>query len=130
MDGSVTTSTGIAERIWRGVKGGTVFVAALFSMGLGCQTTKSTPGNAIIVIDGKAGLYMNPFCAFVYYKNTDDLVFTTNDQKPKGLKPHAECRDTSGLSTDGRSVSMAIIEADGLIGPLPSRWTEDGNWMW
>lgn len=118
------------KKIWTGVKGGVMVAVFLFSMGLGCGTTKAIPENAFIVIDEKAGLYMNPLCAIEYYENVDDLVFTTRAEQPKGLNPHPACRDAGGLATDGRSVSMAILEAVGIISPLPSRWNDDGTWNW
>lgn len=46
------------------------------------------------------------------------------------FSPDEHCRDQNGFMQDGRSASGMFLERIGILGPIKSRWNQDGTWNW
>jgi hypothetical protein len=103
------------------------FIAIALFSGLSCQTIRSMPDNAIVLVDDTKHQFIAPPCV----DDTGGLKQTTaRAAYSLKYKPEPGCRDRGGFMQMGRSLTGVLFEGVGLLRPLASRWNEDGSWRW
>ncbi len=135
-----------------------IALVLLVAVGYAMRVSYSMPDHAVLFLDDAKKLYLSPPClvknvisqgdpALVSARKNKDVeaaldviehfVGTENLRpvpwaqiKGTGYKPDPDCRDQSGFTQDGRSLTGLFLEAVGLLPPLPSRWNPDGSWKW
>ena len=106
------------------VVGGLLFF--LFLVGLGIPSYSVMPDHALVFLDDQARTYIAPPC---YYAEKMLRVATAAEAR-SGYEPDPVCRDEDGFVEEGRSLTGLLLEAIGVLDPLPNRWNQDGTWNW
>jgi hypothetical protein len=116
-------------RLISGARIALVFIVVVLCAGTGCPTIgPGMPDNAVLLVDDAARTYMSPPCLA---SERPDLRVTTNAKANElNYRPDHDCREDGGFFQEGRSMTGILLEAVGVLRPLPSRWTADGQWNW
>ena len=102
-------------------------IIAIGSLGLFIGSSRSAPDNAIVYLDNQSHTYTAPPCI----KSTTTLqVSTIAEARSLEYNPDKKCVDQSGFLQEDRSLTGHLLEALGILKPLPSRWNADGTWNW
>jgi hypothetical protein len=101
----------------------------LLFVGFGIGTGEGIPKHAIVLLDDQAHTYTSPLCV------SEEEVHRLRESKIEeayalNYNPEPGCRDKGMFTAEGRSLSGGLLEAIGLIGPLPNRWNANGTWNW
>ncbi len=117
------------QRILRITKNAAIVAGAILFLGLGIGTGVGAPDHAIVFIDPKNKVYLAPPCLEREKAETFSRM-TIRAARKLNLTPDPTCRDASGFTQDGRSLTGIFLEKLGILGPLPTRWNADGSWNW
>ncbi len=90
--------------------------------------TRTMPDHAIVLLDDQRHTYLSPVCARKEKKEYR-LSIAAEARKLK-YEPDKKCREETGFTQDGRSITGNFLERMGLLPPWPSRWNPDGTWNW
>ncbi|MDA2937392.1 hypothetical protein MYX75_03910 [Acidobacteria bacterium AH-259-A15] len=105
---------------------GAVSLAAVI-VGLGIGTTKPMPDHAILLVDDETDTYFALPCV----PDPDRFrAGTVAEARKLNYKPDPECREQGWFIQERRSLTGRLLEALGILNPLPSRWNADGTWNW
>ena len=115
------------ERVADFLKGVAGVAGLLLFLGFGMSSHTSAPKNAVVLVSEVTKEYHAPPC--VADLGTFQRM-TIGDARALRYKPNSECRDADGFVQETRSASGSMLEWIGILGPLPSRWNEDGSWNW
>lgn len=105
-----------------------LIVVILGNMG----TTYGPPNNAIVYVDDARRIYYAEPCATddVFFESKFTLRQTIYEKLDLNYSPASKCRHAGWLTQNGRSQLGLLFEKIGLIGPMESRWNEDGSWRY
>lgn len=121
---------------------GQYFIATLIILlwiGFGIDTVPTCPDNAMLFVNLQTKEYFAPPCLMedgfdnIYkinqFASDNNLrVYYHKEISGKELSPNPDCRDGSGFTDEGRSLSGYLLESIGLLPKLKSRWNSDGTW--
>ena len=85
------------------------------------------PDNAILLVDRTRGVYLAPPCVEAPERY---VQLSAAEARRRGLRPEPNCRESGAFGQEDRSLSGALLQRLGLLGPIPSRWNADGTWKW
>lgn len=109
------------------VKTAAAVVILLSVVGFGISSSRTMPGNAIVLLDQESKTYTAPPCV----QDPSTLTpATASDARKLGFSPDARCRDSGAFLADDRSLTGQMLVTIGLLDELPSRWNPDGTWRW
>ncbi len=101
--------------------GGVLFLVAVIPLGIG--STKSMPGNAVLLVNFETGEYISPPC-FISEKHLGFFLPARNeDIKGDKYHPEPECREAGGFYGEWQNVWTAWLFPE-------SRWNDDGTWRY
>jgi len=103
-----------------------VLVAVLL-IGLSIGSSRTMPEHAIVLADDRARTYIAPPCVG---EQGELRVATASEVRGLAYSPDRDCANEGGFVQDDRSLTGGLLEAMGLLKPLPSRWNRDGTWNW
>jgi hypothetical protein len=90
--------------------------------------TRDMPDRAIVYLDDQNHTYLSPICAGKEKKGY--RLATAAEARKLKYEPDKKCREETGFTQDGRSITGNFCERIGLLPPWPSRWNADGTWNW
>lgn len=145
---------GVLAKAGVAIRGICIGVVALAFLGFGVSSDRSMPRNARVYIDPERNVYLAPPCleltdaqrtrfadlarsARSYRDSMSALVRVTGlfpavaaEVHDLQLRPEPRCRESGAFFEEGRSLTGAVLERLGMLGPKPSRWNADGSWNW
>lgn len=126
---SILGSTQMSERrpLIAGLKVAGGLLLAIFLLGQMFSASYTMPDNAIVFLNDQARTYIAPPCVT---EHENLRVATAAEAHKLKYNPDRECRDEGGFIQEGRTGVFLLLEAIGLLEPLPSRWNADGTWNW
>lgn len=113
------------KKISLAVRFAVVLLGVLLLIGLGIQSSKTTPDHAIVHVNDASKTYSAPLCTQTKGKLR---IATAAQARKMGYSPDPECRDQGWFVQDDRSLTGMLLQKIGFLKPLPSRWNKDGSW--
>ncbi len=126
----------------------TTVVVALVILG-SLDSVNSMPSHALVLLHDPDSTYVAPPCDPIWNEDYEkewnargegtefdaeqflySLALSAETARRLGYRGNRECADAGGFVQEGRSSLGDLLEAVGLLKPLPSRWNEDGTWNW
>ncbi len=119
-------------------------VGCLIILGFGISSSGSAPRHAFVAVDTSSKTYFGPNCMSVVppgWMADGHSLGTLSDLEAAGyvmatletvrdarFGPDPDCRDSGEFISEGRSLTGDLLEAIGILGPIPPRWNADGTW--
>lgn len=115
---------------------GLIIFVALF--GSNFSVTLSAPEHAIVYIDPvKKIYYAPPYIDNMGKTKPPDPIevknlqrLTLKEARRLNYRPDEACVDKDYFKHKYRTFTGFLLEKAGLMKPLPSRWTPEGDWNW